>query len=139
MFFKFTFRKFLTHPYELAEQLKSSTMRGFKVRLLLVFLAGLFLYGARELWGMSTESITPVLSTMSTADYTLARFASLISSLLWAVIYMSFYIFGFAYILAIITSIPFKKLLPLQVLNDGYSTYRKNDCFCSLCHARGRN
>ena len=79
---------------------------------------GIVLFLARELWGMNTEAITPLVSTMSTADYTLARYASLIGILIWALIYMSFHFFGFAYILNLVTNIPFKKLLPLQLLND---------------------
>lgn len=116
MYFNFTFLKFLTNPQDLADNLQKSSVRGFGKRVVLVFLIGVFLFGFRSLWGMNTVSLTPYLTTMTTADYTLARFASLFGSIIWAVIYSSFHLFGFAYILSYITRIPFKKLLPMQLL-----------------------
>ena len=116
MYFNFTFLKFLTNPQDLADSLQKSSVRGFGKRVVLVFLIGVFLFGFRSLWGMNTVSLTPYLTTMTTADYTHARFASLLGSIIWAVIYSSFHLFGFAYILSYITMIPFKKLLPMQLL-----------------------
>lgn len=115
MFFNFTFRHYLTNPRNLADELQKSSMRGFGKRVLFVFLAGILLFGFRSLWGMNTESLTSLL-TMTTADYTLARFASLFGSLIWSVVYISFHLFGFAYILSALIGIPFKKLLPMQLL-----------------------
>lgn len=116
MFYHFTFRHFLTNPGYLAEQVQNPSVRGFKNRVVLVFFIGLLLFGIRGWWGMNTESLTPLLTTMTTADYTLARYASLFGSLMWSIIYISFHLFGFAYILNVVTEIPFKKLLPLQLL-----------------------
>jgi len=116
MFFNFKYWHFLTNPQFLAEQLKTSSMREFKVRVYAVFLIGMVIFVARELWGMNTETLTPLLTTMSTADYTLARYASLLGIVVWALLFMSFHFFGFAYVLNLITKISFKKLLPLQLL-----------------------
>lgn len=116
MFFNFTFQHFLTNPQRLAVQLKTSSMRGFKIRIVAVVLIGILLFVTRELWGMNTEAITPLLSTMSTADYTLARYASLLGIVILALIYLAFHLAGFSYILAQVTEIPFKQLLPLQLL-----------------------
>ncbi|WP_438315086.1 hypothetical protein [Sporosarcina sp. FA9] len=116
MFFNFKYWHFLTNPQFLAEQLKTTSMRGFKVRVYTVFLIGLLLFIVRELWGMNTETITPLLTTMSTADYTLARYASLMGIVVWALLFMSFHFLGFAYILNLITKVPFNKLLPMQLL-----------------------
>ena len=80
MFFNFTFRQYLTNPHRLADDLQTSTIRGFRKRIVFVFLAGLLLFGARSWWGMGTESLTPLVATMTTADFTLARFASFIGS-----------------------------------------------------------
>ncbi len=115
MFFNFTFRHFLTNPAHLAEQLQTSSMRGFGKRFVLVFLTGILLFGIRNWWGMNTEAITPLMTTMSMTDYTIARYVSLFSTLCWSLIYMSFHFFGIAYILSLLTSIPFKKLLPIQL------------------------
>lgn len=119
MFFNFTFRHFLTNPHHLAEKLQTASMRGFKSRIILVFLTGLLLFGVRSWWGMGTESLTPLLTTMTTTDFTIARYASLFGSLCWSIIYISFHFLGFAYILYIVTDIPFKKFLPLQLLMTG--------------------
>ncbi len=101
MFFNFTFRQYLTNPHRLADDLQTSTIRGFRKRIVFVFLAGLLLFGARSWWGMGTESLTPLVATMTTADFTLARFASFFGTLLWSIIYLSFHFFGFAYILIV--------------------------------------
>lgn len=115
MFFNFTFRYFMTKPERLADQLQHSEMRGFKMRVFFVFLASVLLFSVRSWWGFNTETLTPVLTTMTTADYTLARYASLVGSIIWSLLYVSFYLFGFSYILSAVTNIPFKKLLPLQL------------------------
>ena len=119
MFFNFTFRHYLTKPQNLANELQSSTIRGYKSRLALVFLAGFLLFGLRSIWGVNTESLTPIIATTSTADFTLARFASLLGSLLWSAIYISFHLFGVAFLLSYLIGIPFKKLLPMQLLMTG--------------------
>lgn len=119
MFFDFKFWRFLTEPQQLASRLQTSEMRGFNIRVAVVLLIGILLFSFRELWGMGTESITPLLTTLTTANYTIARFASLGGTILWAIVYMAFHFFGFAYILSLLTAIPFKKLLPLQLLMTG--------------------
>ncbi|KAA0955623.1 hypothetical protein FQ087_13555 [Sporosarcina sp. ANT_H38] len=119
MFFDFKFWHFLTNPHLLANQLGNSSMRGFKKRVLFVAIFGVLLFAIRDIWGMNTESITELLSTMTTTDYTIARYVSVVGALIWALIYMAFHFFGFAYILSLLTAIPFKKLLPLQLLMTG--------------------
>jgi hypothetical protein len=119
MFFDFKFWRFLTNPYQLANQLQTSSMRGFKKRVLCVFLLGVLLFAIRDIWGMNTESLTSLLSTMTTTDYTIARYVSLLGAVMWSIIYMAFHFFVFAYILSLLTAIRFKKLLPLQLLVTG--------------------
>ncbi|CAM3133993.1 hypothetical protein FITA111629_05355 [Filibacter tadaridae] len=119
MFFDFKFWHFLTNPRDLTNKLQTSEMRGFTKRIWIVFLIGVLLFSLREIWGMGTQSLTPLLSTMTTTDYTLARYASLVGTIIWAIIYLAFHFFGIAYILSLLTGIPFKKLLPLQLLVTG--------------------
>ena len=119
MFFDFKFWRFLTNSHQLANQLRNSAMRGFEKRVLFVAFFGVLLFAIRDIWGMNTESITALLSTMTTTDYTIARYVSVVGALMWALIYMAFHFFGFAYILSLLTAIPFKKLLPLQLLATG--------------------
>ncbi|MCM3744143.1 hypothetical protein M3193_08310 [Sporosarcina luteola] len=119
MFFQYRFWHFLTRPYELASQLQTGTMRNFNRRLLLVFLAGIALFALREIWGMGTEALTSVMATMTTTDYIIARYASLAGTILWSVLYIAFHIFGVALILSALTKIPYRQLVPLQVLIAG--------------------
>ena len=116
MFFNFTFKQYLTNPHRLADDLQTSTIHGFRKRIFFVFIAGLLLFGARSWWGMGTESLTPLIATMTTADFTMARTASFVGSLIWSVIYLSFHFWGMAYIVHLLTNIPYKKLLPLQLI-----------------------
>lgn len=84
-----------------------------------MFLAGIALFGLRETWGMGTEALTSVMTTMTTTDYIIARYASLAGALLWSILYIAFHIFGVAWILSAITKIPYRQLVPLQVLIAG--------------------
>lgn len=115
MFFNFTFRHFLMNPQRLASNLKQSTMQGLWQRITLVFIASFLLFSLRSLWGINTENFTSMMTT-STADYTLARYAALLGSMIWSVIYVAFHLFGVAYLLSFIIGISFKKLLPMQLL-----------------------
>ncbi|MFS0575850.1 hypothetical protein AB1K83_09455 [Sporosarcina sp. 179-K 3D1 HS] len=119
MFFDYRFWRYLVSPHELAAQLQTSTMHSYRKRVVAVFLLGVLLFATREIWGMNTEKLTALLSTMTIVDYTIARYVSLFGILLWAILYMAFHYWGVAYILHRITSIPFKQLLPLQLLATG--------------------
>lgn len=119
MVFDYKFWRYLISPHDLAAQLQTSTMRGFRKRVAAVFILGILLFATREIWGMNTEKLTALLSTKTTVDYTLARYASLFGILFWAIFYMTFHYWGVAYILHRITSIPYRQLLPLQLLATG--------------------
>lgn len=115
MFFNFTFRHFLLNPDRLASELKHSTMQAFWRRVALVFFISFVLFSLRSFWGMNTEKLTVLMAT-STADYTLARYAALFGSMIWSALYVAFHLFGIAYVLSFIIGIPFKKLLPMQLM-----------------------
>lgn len=68
---------------------------------------------------MGTEALTSVMATMTTTDYIIARYASLAGTILWSVLYIAFHIFGVALILSALTKIPYRQLVPLQVLIAG--------------------
>ena len=136
MFFDYRFWHFLTRPFELASQLQTGTMRHFNRRLYLVFLAGIIVFVLREAWGMGTETLTSLMSTMSTTDYIIARYASLAGTLLWSILYIAFHVFGIAWILSILTKIPYRQLVPLQVLIAGVLLMEKAIIFIVFCIAR---
>ncbi|MDN4605970.1 hypothetical protein [Sporosarcina highlanderae] len=109
----------MTKPDELALNLQTGTMRNFTRRLIIVLLTGILLFSLRNIWGMNTETLTSLMVSMTTTDYILARFASLIGTIIWSVLYIGFHIFGIALILSGITKIPYHRLVPLQVLIIG--------------------
>ena len=119
MFFDYRFWHYVTRPHDLATDIQTGEMRQFNRRLAILFITGLILFALRSLWGMHTESLTALLTTMSTSDYIIARYASLAGTIIWAVIYIAFHLFGVAYILSLLTKIPYKRLVPLQLLVTG--------------------
>ncbi len=125
MFFEFRFWHYLTKSQELANNLRTSSMRGFNKRIFLVIVFGVCLFFVREIWGMNTESMTSLLVTMSTIDFTIARIASLVGEIIWSFIYMTFHLFGIAYLLSMITKIPFKQLIPIQLLVTALLLFEK--------------
>lgn len=129
MFFDFKFWHFLANPQYLARQLQTSSLRGFGKRVVFVFLFGSVLFAIRDLWGMNTQTMTPLLTTMTASDYTLARYASLVGAALWAIVYILFHFLVFSYILHFVTGIQFTKLLPLQLLMTGLLLIEKGLVF----------
>lgn len=129
MFFDYRFWHYVTRPHDLAADLQTSEMRQFNRRLGILFILGIILFALRSLWGMNTESLTALLTTMSTSDYIIARYASLAGTIIWAVLYIAFHIFGVAYILSLLTKIPYTKLVPLQLLATGLLLLEKTILF----------
>lgn len=99
--------------------LQSASMQGFSKKMAALFLLGIIFFVVRNSWGMNTEALTPLLAKMTTADYTIARYVSLVAAAGWAVLYIAFHVFVLAYVLHLFTAIPFRKLVPLQLLVAG--------------------
>lgn len=68
---------------------------------------------------MGTEALTSLMTSMTTTDYIIARYASLAGTFIWSILYIAFHIFGVSLILSTLTKIPYQKLVPLQVLVTG--------------------
>ncbi|WJY26479.1 MULTISPECIES: hypothetical protein [Sporosarcina] len=117
MFFNFSFWRYVTKPSKLAIDHQNSAMRGFTVRIVLLFLAGIVLFALRDIWGMTTDSLSPMLA--AGGSYTVARIVSVIGAVLWSVIYIAFHLFFISYVLGLITSIPVRRIVPLQLLTTG--------------------
>ena len=129
MFFNYKFWYFLTRPQYLADNLQTGTMRNYHLRIWIIFISASLLFALRSIWGMQTETITPLIVTMSTIDFNLARMAHLVGSIGWALLYTSFHYWGIAYIISAFTKIPFRKLLPLQCLMVGILLLEKTLIF----------
>ena len=119
MFFNFSFWRYVTNPSQLAMNHQSSAMRGFNLRIVFLFLSGIVIFALRDIWGMTTESLSPMLVLATDGDYTIARFVSVIGAILWAVLYIAFHLFFVSYILGLLTSIPVRRIVPLQLLVTG--------------------
>lgn len=119
MFFNFSFWRYVTNPTKLALDHQSSAMRGFTARIVFLFLSGIILFAARDIWGMTTESLSPLLLVATDGEFAIARFVSVLGAVLWAIIYISFHLFFVSYILGLITSIPARRIVPLQLLTTG--------------------
>lgn len=89
-------------------------MQKFNRRLAWIFAFGLLLFAVREIWGMNTASLTPYLANGLWSDYTLARWTSLLGTLLWAGIYMAFHTYGVAYLFMLLTKMRFRPALVMQ-------------------------
>ncbi|GKV69185.1 hypothetical protein NCCP2716_16830 [Sporosarcina sp. NCCP-2716] len=119
MFFNFSFWRYVTRPSKLATDHQNSAMRGFTMRIVFLFLAGIVIFALRDIWGMTTDSLSPMLAAATGGDYTIARIVSVIGAVLWAIIYIAFHLFIISYVLGMITSIPVRRLVPLQLLVTG--------------------
>lgn len=115
MIFDFRFWRYFSRQQELINQLENAHMRDFKKRVWMVGILGLLLFAIREIWGMNTDQLTSIFVTSGTDAFTLARMASLVGILLWAVIYMAFHFFGIAFLLNKLTHIELSKLAVLQL------------------------
>lgn len=119
MFFNFSFWRYVTNPSKLALDHQNSAMRGFNARIVFLFLSGIVLFAARDIWGMTTESLSPMLLLATDGEYTIARLVSVLGAVLWAIVYIAFHLFFVSYILGLLTSIPVRRIVPLQLLTTG--------------------
>ena len=119
MFFNFSFWRYVTNPSKLAIDHQRSAMRGFTARIVFLFLSGIVLFAVRDIWGMTTESLSPLLAFATDGEYTIARLVSVLGAIVWAIVYIAFQLFVVSYILGLITSIPVRRIVPLQLLTTG--------------------
>ncbi|EGQ26618.1 MutG family lantibiotic protection ABC superfamily ATP binding cassette transporter permease [Sporosarcina newyorkensis 2681] len=125
MYSNYGYWRSIVYPDRLAVELGQGTVTGFKRRVFGVFIFGIILFVLRDMWGMNTETMTYILANGTLDDYTIARYAALIGSVIWSVIYMSFHFWGVAWILSKVTNIPFKPLLKLQLVVTGLLVFEK--------------
>ncbi|AXI01173.1 hypothetical protein DV702_16465 [Sporosarcina sp. PTS2304] len=115
----------LVYPDRLADQLGQGPVTQFKRRVFGVFIFGIILYILRGMWGMNTDTLTYILANGTLDDYTISRYVALLGSVLWSIVYMAFHFWGVAWILSLITNIPFKPLLKLQLVVVGLLLFEK--------------
>ncbi|MET3575430.1 hypothetical protein ACFFIY_07575 [Bhargavaea ullalensis] len=115
MFFDFKFWRYLTDQRTLMERLGGSAMRGFRLRVIGLFVSAVLLYALMNMWGIGTRDLTPITAMGSEETFALARILSLAGSILWALVYTAFHLYGISFILHKLTAIDYRKLVVLQL------------------------
>ncbi|ARD48821.1 hypothetical protein [Sporosarcina sp. P33] len=125
MYSTYGYWRSLLYPDRLATEIGQGTVTGFKRRVFSVFILGIILFVLREMWGMNSETMTYIMANGTIDDYTIGRYAALAGTIIWALVYLSFHFWGVAWILSLLTKIPFKPLLKLQLVVTGLLLFEK--------------
>lgn len=116
MFLEFKFWRYLSHREDLFVGLgEAEAIRGFKKRVGILLGLTVLLYILIEMWGMTTTSLTPLYVLGFLDTYAIARWVSLIGIILWALIYFAFHFFGVSQLLHIVTKIPLRMAVVMQL------------------------
>lgn len=115
MFYRYKFWHSLTHPTYFTQIVEEGELIGYKKRSLTVFILCIFLFTAREFWGMGTESLTTLFATDAQDQYYVARLLSMVGTILWAILYFCFHYYGVTYFLHLFTEIPYKWIQKVQL------------------------
>lgn len=114
MIFDFKFWHYFARQGQLIHNLQESEMRNFNRRLGWILALGVLVFAMREIWGMNTASLTPFLAEGEMDVYTLARWSSLLGTVIWAGIYLSFHSYGAAFLFHKIVKIPWRAAIVMQ-------------------------
>ncbi|WP_077591022.1 hypothetical protein [Planococcus lenghuensis] len=89
-------------------------MRHFGRRLAWIWLIGLLVFAVREIWGLGTAGLTPILAAGQWDTYTIARWTSLLGTLVWAVLYLAFHTYIIALLFRLFMRMPWRAALVMQ-------------------------
>ncbi|EIM07338.1 hypothetical protein A1A1_06032 [Planococcus antarcticus DSM 14505] len=89
-------------------------MRNVNKRIACIIAIGLLVFALSEIWGMNTESLTPLLAAGMWDVYTLARWTSLTGTLLWAGFYLAFHLYGAAFLFSKVLKVPWRAAIIMQ-------------------------
>ena len=103
----------LTNLVEMEEQ--KHRIIGYKKALFSLLCFTLLLFITREVWGMYTSNLTELLAQGNVDRYVFARYMSLLGIVGWSLIYFFFHYYAIAYILSLLTDIPFKWIQKVQL------------------------
>ncbi|ALS80235.1 hypothetical protein AUO94_03750 [Planococcus kocurii] len=90
-------------------------MRNVNKRIACIIAIGLLVFAIGEVWGMNTSSLTPLLSAGMWDAYTLARWTSLMGTLLWAGFYVAFHLYGASFLFSKILKMPWRAAIIMQM------------------------
>lgn len=89
-------------------------MRNVNKRIACIIALGLLVFALSEIWGMNTDSLTPLLAAGMWDAYALARWTSLAGTLLWAGFYLAFHLYGAAFLFSKILKMPWRAAIIMQ-------------------------
>lgn len=119
MVLKYRFWHSLFNPssltYMLEHEDEYEKIRGYKTSLWVLFFTTLLFFAVRNIWGIHTEGLTALLANGLDDRYAFARLVSLGGALLWGILFFVFYYHIFAYILHVLTDLPFKWIQKVQL------------------------
>ncbi|AIY06339.1 hypothetical protein Plano_2374 [Planococcus sp. PAMC 21323] len=111
----FRFWHFFPRQGQLIHNIKTTEMRDVNKRIAWIFAIGLLVFALGEIWGMNTDSLTPILAAGMWDAYTLARWTSLVGTLLWAGFYLAFHLYGAAFLFNKIVKVAWRAALIMQL------------------------
>ncbi len=111
----FRFWHFFPRQGQLIHTIQTTEMRNVNKRIAWIFLVGLLVFATTEIWGMNTESLTPLLAAGMWDAYTLARWTSLMGTLLWGGFYLAFHLYGAAFLFKKLLRMPWRAALIMQL------------------------
>ena len=119
MVLKYRFWHSLFNPssltYMLEHEDEYEKIRGYKTSLWVLFFTTLLFFAVRNIWGIHTEGLTALLANGLDDRYAFARLVSLGGALLWGILFFVFYYHILAYILHVLTDLPFKWIQKVQL------------------------
>lgn len=110
----FRFWHFFPRQGQLIHTIQHTEMRNINKRIACIIAIGLLVFAIREIWGMNTDSLTPLLAAGMWDAYTLARWTSLLGTLLWAGFYLAFHLYGAAFLFSKILKMPWRAAIIMQ-------------------------
>lgn len=110
----FRFWHFFSRQGQLIHNIQNTEMRNVNKRIACIIAIGLLVFAISEIWGMNTDSLTPLLAAGMWDAYTLARWTSLAGTLLWAGFYLAFHLYGAAFLYSRILRMPWRAAIIMQ-------------------------
>ncbi|PSL40651.1 hypothetical protein B0H99_104113 [Planomicrobium soli] len=114
MIFDFRFWHYFGRQGELIHNLQNTEVRNFNRRLAWILALGVLVFALREIWGMNTASLTPLFAAGMWDEYTLARWTSLVGTLLWAGLYLTFHSYITAFLFSKWTKMTWRAAIVMQ-------------------------
>lgn len=125
----FRFWHFFPRQGQLIHNIQNSEMRNVNKRIAGIIAIGLLVFAISEIWGMNTDSLTPLLAAGMWDAYTLARWTSLAGTLLWAGFYLAFHLYGAAFLFSRILKMPWRAAIIMQTYVTAFLVIEKGLIF----------